>query len=167
MMDLMVLKWIWCMFIVGWAVKTDVECRKIRNYTVVVGIAGGLLLNVTDIKPAFIGFAAPLALIVLFAVHMMGAGDIKLLCAVGATLCYPDILSVILYSFVFCGLHILLRAAKRRGLGALFRGLWQDFLLLIGTRRFRTEYPESEKLPMAMAIAAGAALQIAGQIFQR
>lgn len=152
------------MLIVGWAAVMDIQFHKIKNYIVLVGLLGGLLLNITFLKPSLLGMLVPLLLLVLFAVHLMGAGDIKLLCAVGSILCYPNIVSVILYSFVFCGIHILIRSCYNHRLGNLLQELYQDFyFFLIGC--IRKEYPKNEKFPMACSIAVATIIVIAKQVF--
>jgi len=156
----------WCLCIVGWAVFTDIRRHKIKNYTVVAGIVGGLTLNIADIKSALIGLAVPLVLIVLFAVNMMGAGDIKLLCAVGAIMCFPDIIKIILFSFIFCGVHILVRAIRQHGVRDMFSDIWSDFRFFVLTRKINKEFAASKRLPMAGSISAATLLMILERAFK-
>lgn len=71
----------------------DVRCRRIPNALILTGFALGLLLNLTmipflgikSIASTLLGILIPLVPgFILFVLHMAGAGDIKLLAAVGA-----------------------------------------------------------------------------------
>lgn len=144
---------VWCLFIAVWATLTDIKYHKIKNATVITGIIGGFALNTANIQSSIIAFAIPLILILLFAVNMMGAGDIKLLSAVGSIVCYPDIVTIVLFSFVFCGIHILVRAISKHQSKRIIKSIWQDikFFFLLGL--INKTYKDDEKIPMACSIA--------------
>lgn len=162
-MSLQLVRYLWCLYTVGWAVLTDIRYHKIKNRTVLFGMAGGFLLNLGNIRASVLGVAVPLLLIVFFALNMMGAGDIKLLCSVGAIIQFPCIVDIILYSFVFCGVHILFRAMKQNGLRDLFNTIRQDFIFMFLTRSLKHGTSKDKRLPMAGSIAAASLLVIVQQ----
>lgn len=142
-----------CVGITGWAVVTDMDCHKIRNKTVLAGLLGGMILNLISLnmKSSLVGAVVPLALFLLFAIGYMGAGDVKLFCAIGAVTGFPSIVKVVLYSFVFCGAYILIDAARCKGIRKLFHDLWEDFKCLMLSGRFLTG-KEKRRVPMAVPI---------------
>ena len=129
------------------------NCHKIKNKTVLAGILGGLTLNLItlNIKNSLIGAVVPLVLFLLFAIGYMGAGDVKLFCAIGAVAGFPSIIKVVLYSFVFCGAYILIDAARYKGIGGLFHDLWEDFKCLMLSGRFLSS-KKKRRTPMAVPI---------------
>lgn len=122
---------------------SDILARRIPNCLCVVGVLAGLgghlwAAGLPGLAYSLLGMAAALLLLLLYAVRAFGAGDVKLLIAVGA-LMGP--------SFLFWTL-----------LGSLFAaGL---FALVIVLRRGRlTLLPplaKATRLPFAPAVAAGA-----------
>lgn len=153
-----IIKMILCLYVAGWGAVTDVRMHKIKNVAVLVGIAGGLLLHVGNIVSVLAGMVFPLLLFPLFLIRIVGAGDIKLLCAVGAILGYPMIVEIILYSFVFCGIHILLRAIIRCELFIMIKQVWYDMIHLVTFHRVQEETCRSRKIPMAVSILAASVL---------
>lgn len=150
--------YLWSLLIAGWALSTDLRSHRIKNLTAAVGLVGGLVLHFPELRLSLIGCILPLALFPLFCIRFMGAGDIKLLCALGALVCYPEIIPLILWSFVFCGLHILMRAVVKNGLGPFCKGIWKDMVLSFWIRRPVSSFPAGARLPMAGSIAAAALL---------
>lgn len=100
------------------AVTGDIRRYKISNIAIAAGLAAGLTLN--TLQNGFSGLLGSLlaavvpaaALSMLFVLRMLGAGDIKLFCAVGAIMGTKFILFVILFSFLtggFIAFVIMLR----------------------------------------------------------
>ena len=102
----------------GCAVLTDLRYGKIRNPLIIAGWIAGVLIFIIPAVIYFVhglpadgvnellmlmgGVAVPLILgAVLFRLRMLGAGDIKLLSAIGAIVGCPQILRVIVWSVVF------------------------------------------------------------------
>lgn len=149
-----------------WAMVTDLKFHKIKNSTVLLGMVGGLLINHRDLYSALLGFLLPLTLIVLFVLKMMGAGDVKLLAAVGAIVGFPDNVSVLLYSLTFCGVQILFTALRQGRFLKLWKEIYLDFKILFWTHTLCFEKGH-ERIPMACSIAASSILWIAGRLTQR
>lgn len=101
------------------ALVNDLKYFKIPNKLNLTFIVAGLLLNAClgNVKLALAGMAFPMILFPLFAVRMMGAGDIKLFCAVGAIVGFPNIVSIICYSVIFNGIIAVLLLIFRKEKG--------------------------------------------------
>ncbi|MGN0436218.1 MAG: prepilin peptidase [Wujia sp.] len=87
------------------AVWYDINTGCIPNKLNLVGCIGGLGLSIfhhgiTGARNSFSGMVIPVILLfIFFLLHIVGAGDIKLLSAVGAFM-FTDIFKVILLSFL-------------------------------------------------------------------
>jgi len=107
------LKIISLIFLLSFAIAGDVRRYRISNICTAAGLILGLAINgVMDGIPgllesmlaAVIPFAA---LIILFALRIIGAGDIKLFCAAGAIMGVRFIIYVIPFSFLAGGIIAL------------------------------------------------------------
>lgn len=149
------------------SVYSDLKTRRIPNKVTVSGLLAGLILG------AFLegGFplealsGAGLAFLMaffIFALGGFGAGDAKLVTAVGAFVGPGGLFSVLLYGALAGGLLALINAIRR---GAVL-GLLLNTKDLIrswfsaGQGGFDNELnsPEAHSLPYGVAIAAGAVL---------
>jgi len=158
--------------LLGWASASDVRSGRVSNVLVGAGLLAGLLLSAT---PAGVGLLSALAgaaigllaLMPLYLLRMMGAGDVKLLSAVGAFVGYPSIVGVTLAMFVAGG-GLALAWAIRYGLTAqvlrnLRRGLRSVVTapMLPGSLASRLSMPVSSmRIPYAVAIAAAGAVYL-------
>jgi prepilin peptidase CpaA len=106
------------------SVYCDVRSYRVYNLPVLAGLLTGLIINIaTD---GLYGLASSLlaallpaaALFVLFALRMLGAGDIKLFCAIGAIMGVRFAAYAIIFSFLSGGVMAL-------GL-MLFRETWNN-----------------------------------------
>src|ERR1043166_3370769 len=105
----------------------DVLYRRIPNWLNLTGIVLGLALNsflYQGISPSVFGFAGlffalkGLALafgvyVVLYALHAMGAGDVKLMAAVGAIVGWEDWFGIFMVTAVIGGIVSLILVAAR------------------------------------------------------
>jgi prepilin peptidase CpaA len=88
------------------AVACDLKNRKIPNILCLYGVCSGLVLALTGVSgitplQSLLGVILPFAgLWFLYVFHVLGAGDIKLFCALGA-FTGPDIWKIICMSMVF------------------------------------------------------------------
>lgn len=87
------------------ALYTDIKSFKIPNKLNLTFIIIGLLFNslMGNFKYSIIGLLFPMILFPLFALRMIGAGDIKLFCAIGSIVTFPNIINVMVYSIVLNG----------------------------------------------------------------
>lgn len=118
------------------ALKNDIKSYKIPNKLnamfVVLGL--GLWLIIGNVKASAIGLIFPMILFPLFAFRMIGAGDIKLFCAIGAIVGFPHIISVMAYSIIFNGLIAVVLMFYREsysGFKKMF--FWFKHSILFGT----------------------------------
>lgn len=159
------------------AARVDVRYHRIPNAVVFWGAGLGILLNV--FMPEGFGFASQLpgglgflsaigglaiglaALLPMYLLRVMGAGDVKLMAMVGAFLGPEDVLGAILATFVAGGLLSLAYAWK---IGVLRRTLQNiRFILYSGAVKIAggsvptlEDAPETAgKFPYAVAITVG------------
>jgi prepilin peptidase CpaA len=119
----------------------DLQTRRIPNGLCAAGIAAGLAVHFWHgVWPglwSLAGIAATLPLLLLYAVRAFGAGDIKLLMAVGALM----------------GPVFLLWALG----GAIFAGAGLALVWVIGKGiLLRSSLPQKSRMPFAPAIVLGA-----------
>lgn len=97
-----------CLLLI-FAVASDISTRKIKNAIIVSFASAGLIFNLLAGGPAGAGEAlaalfVPIpALIVFYVLGMLGAGDIKLFCALGAICGTGFVLYAMAYSFLAGG----------------------------------------------------------------
>ena len=154
----------------------DVRERRIPNVLTGSATAGGLLLHLLFGGVSEMGWAFLAMLIagggffVIFLAGGMGAGDVKLMAAVGAIVALPSI-QVVLLATVFTGAVFALATAIHHGrLRATLTNV--SSLLAHHSRRGIAPHPEfnlkNEKalrLPFALPIAAGCAIHLAALVF--
>lgn len=109
------------------AAVIDVQSYRIPNWLTVSGMVLGLAWNTAIAPAAFEGFlwalgglAAGLVLLLPFYVlHVMGAGDVKLMAMVGAFAGLPGILYVVLFTFIAGGVAAIAFAVANRSAGRM------------------------------------------------
>lgn len=167
--------------LLGVAVVTDARARRIPNAVVFPGMLAAFALHA--LLPAGAGlFTAPVGglgilsalggwalglglLLPMYALRLMGAGDVKLLAMVGAFVGAGQILTVGLLTLVAGGVLALGFAAWQRNLrrlvaNAYYMALHTTYSALAGTVAAPTVPPESAsgRLPYAIAIASATAV---------
>lgn len=149
------------------AVWHDAAVQRIPNWVVLSGAVAALALSVA---PSGIGLGGALSglavgLVVLlpfYLLRVMGAGDVKLLAAVGAFVGFPGVLEVALVTFVAGGAMALVWAVRFRSvrtvLGNLRTGLFTGLVRVsAGGLPCAGDFPVSTvRVPYAFAIAIGA-----------
>ena len=157
------------------AVLSDMETRKIPNRLVLAGIVIGLLAQaflldgdgiVSALKGLVFGFGLFLPLYLL---HVMGAGDVKLMALVGCFIGSPAIFGVVLCTLLAGGVLSMVFALKMR----LARQILINsiFMVLPGAAKVASEKMSTDSvgvksvgtLPYAMAIAVGTAAYLVWQ----
>ena len=91
--------------IAGTAMIMDLRTAKVDNGWILFSMFVGFVLcirerGVSGIRFFLMGSGAPLFLAVLFVWGMLGAGDIKLFCALGSVMGFSEILKCICISFM-------------------------------------------------------------------
>lgn len=154
----MQLTWGASCILLGIAIWFDLKERRIPNWLTVSGMCMGLLLQIArngfaggieSIEGLILGFAL---LVLLFLRGGMGAGDVKLLMAVGA-LTGPQVL---LYSFLYGAI-----IGGLISLAVLFR---KKLLSLSFTLEVSQGSLTGISIPYAVPIACGVVVEMIGQI---
>jgi|SRR5215510_13721697 len=147
----------------------DISQRRIPNWLVLTGIVGGFTFNAFQEAgwyQSLLGLGLGIAiLIVPFALGWLGAGDVKLLGAMGALLGISLLPRVFFYT-ALCGLLLAVLSLVLRRLRVnlnVFPSVWADLKLALASRgrilppgvaqRVATG---SHALPYGVAIALGA-----------
>ena len=139
------------------AVYFDLRYRRIPNLLIVSGLSAGLLLNVWQAGAsgggmALIGALAGFGLLLPFYVlRGVGAGDVKLLAALGAIVGPQALISVALYGALVGGAMSLMALARQRRLSLAIGEI-------LGQQRLPS--PSGLKLPYGVAIASGVYLSL-------
>jgi prepilin peptidase CpaA len=148
-------------FLVAAAVS-DVRARRVRNpLNLAIGACGVLFAVVTQGGMAAVPFAlggVALALAIwfpMFALRLMGAGDVKLLAACGAWLGWQGVVVASLATGVFGGVLGALWLLRTQGAWSAMHAMSTAVRMpwLLKMRPFEAR----ERLPYAVAVAAGVA----------
>jgi prepilin peptidase CpaA len=153
------------------AAVTDLRTRRIPNWLTLSGVCAGLLLNWslagsagigTSVRGMGLGFGL---YFVLYCLRAMGAGDVKLMAAVGAIIGPANWMSVFVASALAAGLLSLGLIVWRR---RVWETLGNTFLIVTELAHLRRPWerhrqldvkdPRAMNMPHALAIAVGTAV---------
>ncbi|HXP86382.1 MAG TPA: prepilin peptidase [Bryobacteraceae bacterium] len=150
------------------AAAYDWKYRIIPNWLVLAGVIAGLAVNtwmggLSGLWLALSGAAfALLIYLPLYALRAMGAGDAKLMAAVGALMGPFLWWSMFVYTIVIGGVAALVAIVVGGRFRRTFRNIWTILTSLARGRRPWAENPEVDvsneralRLPHAVTIAAG------------
>lgn len=141
----------------GLAALTDLRWRRIPNGLTLAGFVAGVVLQVVRFGPsglliALAGAALGLVLLLPFyVIRAIGAGDVKLLGALGALLGPLTLVSAALYGAVVGGVISAIMLAQRRKLARSFIDMVSNPM---GMKR------SGAKAPYGVAIASGVYLSM-------
>jgi len=153
----------------------DIKSRRIPNWVSLSGIAVGAVLHVIldpvwpglrfSLAGLALGFGAYFA---LYAIHAMGAGDVKLMGAAGAMLGWSNWVGLFLVTAILGGAAAIALVVSRR---RLKKTLWNVGFVISEMKSGRPAYLTNEELdvrstkslglPHGAVIAASAAVFIA------
>ena len=156
-----------------------IDCRTFRipNWLTAGGTIAALLLSVllpewhqAGFLSALGGLGTGLALLLpMYALRIMGAGDVKLMAMAGAFLGLPDILYAVVFTFIAGGIAALALAAWRRALlrtASNVRDIVQSFAFA-ALAGFRPAAPGAVasvgRLPYAISICVGTIASLASK----
>jgi prepilin peptidase CpaA len=158
------------------AAVIDWRTYRIPNWLTVGGMALGLLGNtaadglMSGLLPALAGLALGVAVLLpLYALRLMGAGDVKLMAAAGAFIGAPEILYAVLFTFIAGGAVALAFAAYRKALRRMAGNVldtvrFMAFAAVIGLKpEPAAQRPSVGKLPYGCSIAAGTVVWLAAR----
>jgi prepilin peptidase CpaA len=148
------------------AAAIDVRQRRIPNWLTYPAIGMGVVL-----RSAFFGwrglgtalagcFFAGGIVLVFYAVRAMGAGDVKLLAALGSLLGFHGVIPVLLATAIAGGILALIYAIVRRRVGSTFRNVGSVMLYHSGRGlqahpEVNLDNPSALRMPYGLAIATG------------
>ena len=151
----------------------DIRFRRIPNWLVLTGLVLGLGLNTIwfqwpGVRTSLLGIG--LAFLIYFPLYLlrgMGAGDVKLMAAIGAIVGAADWLGIFVVSAVLGGIAATILLLSR---GKLLNSLWNIGFLFQRLFSLKAPYareeldissPRSLKLPHGVAIAGGSIIFLA------
>lgn len=161
--------WILAVILAAWAGWLDWRTRRIPNWATVSGFLIGLALNtaVWGWQGTQIALAgAALALIILLPVVLLrglGAGDWKLMGALGAVLGWRQILLVLFVTVFVAGIIATAQMIRQRRVRKTLSNLWELVrgFFIFGLRphpELSLENPTAMTFPFGVAVAAATLL---------
>ena len=151
----------------------DVRYRRIPNWLTLAGVLAGVALNgfLDQGRPGlFVSSLLGLAMafgvyFVLYALRAMGAGDVKMMVAVGAIVGWRDWFGIFIITAIIGGIMALILVAMR---GRVKKTLWNVAFILSELKGGRPAYMRREELdvknPKALGLPHGAVIAV-GTVF--
>lgn len=144
---------------------TDIKGFKIKNKvvlpTIIIGLIYGLISS--SFFDSIYGMLIPLVLFPLYALKMLGAGDVKALCAIGAVLGFKISVMTMLLTFVSGGIIALGFMLFNKNFVERFKNLFNYLKMSFFMKKIdKYNYGGSEKsyFRFSFAITAGTILAI-------
>jgi len=160
------------------AAVIDYRSYRIPNWLTVGGMAAGLACSTALSGPAYSGLlaglgglgAAMLVLLPMYAIRVLGAGDVKLMGMCGAFLGAPATLRALLFVFVAGGIAALAVALRRRALRRMAANLRQATVQMMVFAAIGGQRPGDAiagqsvgKLPYGVSICIGTLAYLAAR----
>ena len=161
--------------VVGAAIY-DVRYRRIPNWLTVSGVVAGIAMNTFLAWPgpqrwsgcffALKGMALGFGLyLLLYAIRAMGAGDVKLMAAVGAMVGWENWFGIFIITALVGGLMAVILSVAKKRLGKTF---WNVGFILSEMKQGRPAYVQREELdvrnPKSVGLPHGAVIAV-GTLF--
>lgn len=161
------------LLLVAIAAVYDIRFRRIPNWLVLTGLLAGVGLNTflqqwSGVRTSLLGII--LAFLIYFPLYLlrgMGAGDVKLMAAIGAIVGPANWFGIFIVSALLGGIAAAILLLAR---GRLANSLWNIGFLFQRLLSLKAPYareeldlssPKSVKMPHGVAIAAGTAIFLA------
>ncbi len=161
------------LLLVAIAAVYDIRFRRIPNWLVLTGLLAGAGLNTflqqwSGVRTSLLGII--LAFLIYFPLYLlrgMGAGDVKLMAAIGAIVGPANWFGIFIVSALLGGIAAAILLLAR---GRLANSLWNIGFLFQRLLSLKAPYareeldlssPKSVKMPHGVAIAAGTAIFLA------
>jgi prepilin peptidase CpaA len=151
----------------------DVRYRRIPNWLTLIGVLVGLGLNTflyqgwPGLKFSLMGLGLGFGIyFVLYALRAMGAGDVKLMAAIGSMVGWSDWFGIFIITAIIGGLAALVLVGLR---GRLKRTLFNVSFILSEMKSGRPAYVGKEELdvrnPKAVGLPHGAVIAVGTILF--
>jgi prepilin peptidase CpaA len=148
--------------VAGWI---DFRSHRVPNWLTLSGFSVGIVVHMafggwSGAKGALLGAGIPLAILfpIVF-LRGMGAGDWKLVGALGAVVGKEQILQVLFAAIIFAGLIATMQMIREKRVFVTLRNLWELIrgFVVFGLKphpEINLENPEASALPFGVAVAA-------------
>ena len=163
--------------VVGVALVTDLKSRKIYNWltfpamlaglvgnAIAGGLAHGLSGAITGAETSLTGLVAGTAIFALgFFMGAMGAGDVKLMAAIGLWMGFPGVVPAVVYVAATGGVVAIAAAAANGALAQMFRNVYGTMIGLVtpgGAKTMTLTSSAAPPVPYGVSIAIGTALAL-------
>jgi prepilin peptidase CpaA len=138
----------------------DVKYYKIKNGIILPMLIIGLGISVVEhsLLDAVYGMFIPLVLFPLYALKMLGAGDIKAFCAIGAVVGFKLSIQTMLFSFLSGGVLAMIFMLLNKNMATRFKYVFNYLKLCLYTRKIlKYDFGGKEKsyFRFSYAISAG------------
>lgn len=167
-----ILKFIFLILTVFICAYTDLKYRIVKNKVVAISIIVGISLNLIEngiqgLISSAIGVIIPfIVLFILFAIHAFGAGDIKLICAIGAIMGIDFVIDNFIFS-VFVGFLMIVLSSMidKNTLKRLKNFVLSIFNMFLSRTITDSISPKDKKgIPFAVAIFIGTIVQVISKV---
>lgn len=156
----------------------DVATRRIPNWLTYGALCAGLAFRACfgGWHGVWYGLAGALLgggiFFIFFLVHGMGAGDVKLMAAIGCLAGLGQVVMIVLSSAIAGGVLALVFMLLHKRVGRTVRNLWEliRYHLLFGAQshpQINLQNPEAIRMPYALAIAAGTFYSLGTMLVRR
>ncbi len=159
--------------LIAMALISDIRTYKIKNAIIVIFLTAGFLTNsiasgLSGLAGSLLATALPIPLLLIFfALRMLGAGDIKLFCTIGAIAGVRFVLYAMAYSFIAGGIiacSIMLTNKSFRARGSYLACYLKTCFLTCSLQPYTDFSDKNDKarFRFSYAIACGVAIAFIG-----
>ena len=155
--------WLLAVFLAAWAGVMDWRYRRIPNWLTVPGLLAGIAINTvasgwSGAKASLLGAGLGLLILLPFVlIKALGAGDWKLVGAIGACLGPSPLLAVLVGSMLVAGVMalvlIIYKGRMRQALGNMGSMLRAFLTLHLPGSEVSLDNPDAVKIPFGVAVA--------------
>jgi prepilin peptidase CpaA len=155
--------WLLAVFLAAWAGVLDWRYRRIPNWLTAPGVVAGIAVNTaangwTGAKTSLLGAGLGLLVLLPFVlIRALGAGDWKLLGALGACLGPAQLVAVLIGSMLVAGVMaivlIIYKGRARQSLRNMGHMLGSFLMLRLPGSEVSLDNPDATKIPFGVAVA--------------
>ena len=148
----------------------DIKYYKIKNILVLPLVVAGLIIGIINgnILDCLYGMLIPLILFSLYALKMLGAGDVKALCALGAVFGFKMSIQIMIFTMISGGIIALAFMLCNKNFIERFKYLFKYLKTCFLTRKLlKYDFGGEEKsyFRFSYAITTGTVLAVINSIY--